>query len=194
MDKHENSLRQKIIDKALELADKSSWEGVRLYDIAKALNIELDVIYHIFCEKDEIIDAFFARADLAMLQKGCSLLAKNYSPQDVLHQLLMSWFEPLAPYKKVCRQMIGSKLEFGHVHIQIPALMRISRTVQWWREAGKRKARFLKRALEETALTTVYLATFFHWLSDESDDCQKTNLFLKKRLENMTCLLNCCDE
>jgi hypothetical protein len=79
--------------------------------------------------------------------------------------------------------MIGAKLEPGHIHIQIPAIMRISRTVQWMREAAQRDATFLRRALEETALTTLYLATFTHWMFDESNNSQRTRTFLEQNLQ-----------
>jgi ubiquinone biosynthesis protein COQ9 len=74
--------------------------------------------------------------------------------------------------------MIYGKLEPGHIHIQFPALMRISRTVQWMREAAGRDATYFRRAVEETGLTTIYLATFIHWMSDNSPGAARTGRFL----------------
>ena len=79
--------------------------------------------------------------------------------------------------------MIGTKLESGHLHIQILAIMRISRTVQWMREAAQRDATFVRRALEETALTTIYLVTFTYWMRDESENSQRTRDFLEQKLQ-----------
>ena len=74
--------------------------------------------------------------------------------------------------------MIYGKLEPGHIHIQIPGLMRISRTVQWMREAAHRDATYARRALEETGLTTIYLMTFFYWMNDDSPGSASTSRFL----------------
>ena len=104
-------------------------------------------------------------------------------PRERLYRLIMAWLDAMADHRKVTRQMIGQKLEPGHIHIQIPAIMRISRTVQWIREAAQRDATFLRRALEETALTTIYLATFTHWMFDESPRSQRTRDFLAQNLK-----------
>jgi hypothetical protein len=74
--------------------------------------------------------------------------------------------------------MILGKCEPGHLHVQIPAVMRISRTVQWIREASHRDATYVYRALEETVLTSIYLATFIHWMADDSPDSERTRRFL----------------
>jgi ubiquinone biosynthesis protein COQ9 len=95
-----------------------------------------------------------------------------------LHRLIMTWLATLAPHRRVTRQMIYGKMEPGHIHIQIPGLMRVSRTVQWMREAARQDATYLRRALEETALTTIYLMTFFYWMRDESPDSADTARFL----------------
>lgn len=56
--------------------------------------------------------------------------------------------------------MLLYKLEPGHIHLQIGGLQRISRTVQWWREAARRKSLHLARITEESLLTGAYLRTF----------------------------------
>jgi len=60
--------------------------------------------------------------------------------------------------------MLAYKLEFGHIHLQVPGLMRISRTVQWFREAACLDATGIQRVLEESTLTAIYLVTFARWL------------------------------
>jgi hypothetical protein len=90
----------------------------------------------------------------------------------------MTWLGALYPYRKTTRQMIFGKLEPGHIHIQIPGLIRISRTVQWMREAAGRNATYIRRALEETGLTTIYLAAFTHWMNDSSSGSTNTGRFL----------------
>ena len=47
---------------------------------------------------------------------------------------------------------------------QVGALLRVSRTVQWWREAARRHNLHLARVAEESLLSAVFLRTFVHWL------------------------------
>lgn len=180
----ETDLRDKIIDTALVLAEKSSWEAVRLYDVAAALGLSLDDIRVHFREKDELVDAWFDRADGAMLKDAAAPDFQALPSRKRLQRAIMTWLGALAPHKKATREMIYGKLEPGHLHIQIPALMRVSRTVQWFREAAHRDATYLHRALEETGVTTMYLMTFFYWMQDSSENAIRTARFLDGLLDS----------
>jgi AcrR family transcriptional regulator len=57
-----------IVDTAVELGERSSWEAVRLHDVAAALGITLDDVRVHFQKKDNIVDAWFERADSIMLK------------------------------------------------------------------------------------------------------------------------------
>ncbi|PSJ17748.1 TetR family transcriptional regulator [Nitrosomonas supralitoralis] len=182
MKKGKPEVREMIVDKAIEIAERSSWEAVRLFDVATELNISLDDIRIHFCEKEDLVDAWFDRADGQMLNAAETVEFQSLSSRERLQHLIMAWLDALAAHRMVTRQMIGAKLEPGHLHIQIPAIMRISRTVQWMREAAQRDATFVRRALEETALTTIYLATFTYWMQDTSENSQRTRDFLEHKL------------
>lgn len=171
-------IRDQVVDTALALAERTSWEAVRLHDVADTLGISLDEVRLHFREKEDVVDAWFDRADSAMLKDAEVNGFLELTPRQRLHRLIMAWLATLAPYRKVTRQMIYGKLEPGHIHIQIPGLMRISRTVQWMREAAHRDATYVRRALEETGLTTLYLSTFFYWMQDDSPDATATRRFL----------------
>lgn len=175
-------MRDAIVNTAVELAARTSWEAVRLYDIAAKSAISLDEIRLYFREKDELIDAWFDRADSRMLKEAESTGFLDLAAPERIHHLIMTWLDALAVQRKVTRQMIMSKLEFGHIHIQIPAVLRVSRTVQWVREAAQRDATFMRRALEESTLTTIYLMTFFFWMRDASENSRHTRQFLKSHL------------
>jgi len=178
---HRN-LRDRIVDDALALAEETHWEHVRLHDVAARLGITLNDIRTHFREKEDLTDAWFDRADAAMLARAEAPDFAALPARERIAALIMAWLEALAPHRKATRQMILGKLEFGHVHIQIPGVMRISRTVQWVREAAGRKAGFARRALEETGLTTIYLMTFVRWMNDDSPGAEHTRRFLEQRL------------
>ena len=167
-----------IVNTAVELGEQKSWEAVRLHDVAAALGITLDDVRTHFREKEDIVEAWFERADSTMLRMAQAPDFSFLTPRQRLHRLIMTWLASLYPYRKTTRQMIYGKLEPGHLHVQIPGLMRISRTVQWIREAAGRDATYFRRALEESALTSIYLATFVHWMNDSSPGSSRTSRFL----------------
>jgi len=174
--------RQAILDSALALAEEQGWEQVRLYRVAERQQIGLGEVLGHYREKEDLADAWFDRADAAMLQAADSGLLSAMDSVDRLEHLVLAWLEALAGHHDVTAQMIRGKLEPGHLHVQIPAVLRISRTVQALREAAHRNASGVFRGLEETVLSTVFVATFVHWLRDTSPDYGLTRSRLRSAL------------
>lgn len=179
----ESSLRDRIVDQALALAEQSgSWEAVRLHQVAQVLLISLDDIRAYFREKEDIVDAWFDRADGALLAEAVRPEVAAAPMRERLARTLMAWLRTLAGHRRVTRQMILNKLEPGHVHYQVAGLLRVSRTVQWWREAAGRAAALPRRAFEEVGHTSIYLATFAYWMYDESEGSSRTAALLDRLL------------
>lgn len=179
----ETSLRDRIVDQALALAEQSgSWESVRLHQVAQALLIPLDDVRAHFREKEDIVDAWFDRADGALLAEAARPEVAAAPTRERLARTFLAWLKALAAHRRATRQMILNKLEPGHVHYQIAGLLRVSRTVQWWREAAGCTAALPRRAFEEVGHTSIYLATFAHWMYDESEGSVRTAAFLDRLL------------
>lgn len=181
--------RDRILDAALELAGRTSWERVRLHDVAAELKMDLNEVRVHFREKEELTDAWFDRADAVMLGEAEKAGLAALAPRARLHRLIMAWLMALFAHRCATQQMICGKFEFGHLHYQYAGLQRVSRTVQWLREAAHRDAVFPWRAIEETALTAIYLGVFFYWMRDPSESAARTSTFLDKwltRAERMT--------
>ncbi len=171
-----------ILNAAITLAEKSSWEDVRLHHIAAELGIGLNQIRQCFQEKEVVADAWFDQADAAMLKLSTRKNFQKLKTLEQIHMLIMAWLNALAKHKHVTREIIVNKLELGHLHVQIPAILRISRTVQWLREAAHRDATSPERALDETVLSAIFVMTFVYWLNDHSTKQEKTDDFLRARL------------
>jgi AcrR family transcriptional regulator len=179
----EPMLRDRIVDQALALAEQSgSWESVRLHQVAQALNLTLNDVRAHFREKEDIVDAWFDRADAALLAEAATPETAAAPARERLRRTLLAWLGALAPHRRVTRQMILNKFEPGHVHYQLYGLLRVSRTVQWWREAAGERAALPRRAFEEAGHTGIYLATFGYWLYDDSEGAQRTSAFLDRLL------------
>ncbi len=183
-------LSPRILDTALKLAENQPWETIRLHDIAQEMEISLDDIRAHYPQKEDLIDAWFDHADQAMLQQAATPEFLLLSPHARLETVMMSWMEALADHHKTTREMILGRLEPGHLHIQLAGLLRVSRTVQWMREAAHRDASYLNRALEETVLTSIYLLTFGRWLTDESDHFQQTRRQLRSLIKKANFILH----
>jgi AcrR family transcriptional regulator len=181
-----DGLRERIVDAALELAERRSWETVRLHAVAEHLGVSLTDISRHFREKEDVVEAWFDRADRAMLAAAAAPEFRALAtPRERLHRVIMHWLTALGPHRRVTRQMILGKLEPGHLHIQIPGLLRVSRTVQWMREAAALEPPGMtQRAFEEVATTGIYLMTFVHWMLDDSPQAARTAQFLERRLKD----------
>ena len=175
-------MAEQILDTALTLAERSSWEAVRLCDVASELNISLRQISEHYAQKDDLAEAWFDRADKAMLEDAACADYLQLPARQRLHRSMMSWFDAMSEHRHVTGQMLLYKLEFGHIHLQALGIMRISRTVQWILEAAHRNAVNISRVFEEIALTSIYLGAFAFWLRDETGDTVQTSKFVESSL------------
>ena len=173
-------MREQILDNALLLADSCGWERLTLQQVALATQISLADIYPHFRTKDELVDAWFDRADVAMLS---AQISAELPAQQRLQQAIQQWLAALAPYHKLSGQMLLYKLEPGHIHLQLGGVLRISRTVQWLREAAGLNASGVARIGQELALTSLFVAVFIYWLSDNSVAQQRSYWLLQRKLQ-----------
>jgi len=173
-------MRQQILDTALQLAAKTDWEQLTLQQIAIAMKIHLADIYQHYRTKDDLVDAWFDRADVAMLS---AQITAELPAAVRLQQALQQWLAALSPYHKLTGQMLLYKLEPSHIHLQLGGILRISRTVQWLREAAGLTASGAARVGQELALSSLFVAVFIYWLNDCSPGQQRSLNLLQRKLQ-----------
>ena len=178
----------RILDKALDLAKESSWERVRLQQVADALAIGLDEVRLYYRQKDDLAEALFDRADQAVLTTSGSKDFKALCGRDRLRVAIMTWLGVLTPYRRTVLDMFWYKLEPGHIHLQALGILRVSRTVQWFLEATGSRTSHLGRTLEEIGTSAVFLTTLAYWLTAHSEDSGKTNDFIDRLLRKSEAL------
>lgn len=178
----------RILDAALEQAERSRWEAVTLHSIAQTLDISLYKIKTYYPQKDDLVEAWFDRADKAILCKKKSAEFASLSARQRVHKIIMLWFLTLSEHRKVTKQMLYYKLEPGHIHLQVLGVMRISRTVQWFREAALLETKNIHRIIEELCLTSIYITSFARWLYDDSGGSLQTDRYLKNQLKRVKSL------
>lgn len=194
MPTRKQDIGDQILDKALELGEASSWESVRLHAVAEALEISLDDVRQYYPQKDDLVEAWFDRADKAVLAEGAAEEFLALPGRDRLQHVIMAWLDALAPHRRLTREMLAYKMEPGHVHLQVLGLLRVSRTVQWFREAAYEDATDMQRIFEETTLSALYLMTFGRWLFDDSPETANTRKFLEGSLRRWDDLGRTFDE
>jgi AcrR family transcriptional regulator len=176
-------LAQAIMALALEQAERVGWDGVRLFDVAAALDIALADIYRHYRDADAIAEAWLAKADRAMLAPAEPAFA-DLPPAQRIERVMLRWLDSLAPHRTVTRQILVGKLYPGHPHFVAALIVRLSRTVQWVREAALLRGGPPRRQLEEIALTWLFVATVAVWAVDGSEGQRNTRRFLANRLRD----------
>ena len=184
-------LAQAIMALALEQAERVGWDGVRLFDVAAALDISLADIYRHYRDADAIAEAWLAKADRAMLAAAEPGFTELPPPQRI-ERAILRWLDALAPHRTVTRQILVGKLYPGHPHFVAALVVRLSRTVQWVREAALLRAGPPRRQIEEIALTWLFVATVAVWAVDGSQGQQTTRRFLANRLRDIGRLQGWC--
>ena len=155
---------------------------MHLYAIADELGISLNDIRRYYAQKDDIVEAWFNRADQAALNSSTDDGFAELSTDQRLHQIILAWLDTLTPHSHLTCQMLAYKCEPGHIHLQLAGIKRISRTVQWFREAAHQNSEGIQRIVEEASLTKLYLNTFARWLCDRSAEKQNSGQYLHKKL------------
>lgn len=177
-----SDLRDRILDAALELGEQRGWDAVHLHRIAQALGIALADIQRHYDQKDAIAEAWFDRADAALLAVPRAPGWLELSVRERLRRAIFAWLDALAPHRRLTGAMLRYKFQPEHPHLQALGLTRVSRTVQWICEAACLPSAGWRRELEEAALTAMYLSTFACWLNDDSPGAERTRAFLDRLL------------
>ncbi|WP_448547632.1 TetR/AcrR family transcriptional regulator [Thalassotalea fusca] len=178
--------KAQIFDKAVELAQQSSWEAFSLAELASSLQCSMAELKTYFRSKDDIAEVFFDLADEAMLKMASQSEFNARYVDDRLLECIMCWFYTLVPYKKIVREVLAYKLEPGHFHLQAHGITRISRTVQWFLEASGRKRKGVARITDEVAITGAYLTSFAFFLRDNSTNHQRTRKLLNNLINKIS--------
>jgi AcrR family transcriptional regulator len=167
-----------LLDSALALGADRGWDALQLHEVAARAGLPLSELQGRFEGKDGLAEALFDRAEQALVGAAATPGWERLSPRECLQAALQAWFAVLAPHRALVREMLAYKLHPEHLHLQLQGLLRVSRTVQWWREAALLTESGWRRELVEAGLTAIYLGTVWRWLRDDA----QALLWLERRL------------
>jgi AcrR family transcriptional regulator len=175
-----DALDARIVDAAIDRAEAVGWDDVRLSQVAAGVGIPLADLLARFRDQDAIADAWFARGRAAMCAAEPDEAGRP--PPERLAAAMLRWFDALAPHRRVTVQMLQVKLWPFHPHHTVPMVFSLSRHVQLWRDVAGLAAGGPRRAVEEVALTWLFLATLAVWAMDTTAGQDRTRAFLRGRL------------
>lgn len=173
---------ERILDAALALGEVRGWDALHLHDVAREAGLGLPAIQRHYRQKDDLAEAWFDRAERALVQAGEQAGFDELPVRERLRQVMLAWFDALAPHRGLTLEMLRYKLQPDHWHLQVAGVMRISRTVQWIRETARLPSTGWRRELEEVALTGIFVSTVGRWALDGSPDARRTRDWLDRRL------------
>lgn len=182
LDQLDAGVADRIVDSALLLGEQRGWDAVHIYDIADSMQLGLADIERHFRNKDEIAEAWFRRADRAIVSCGNEPGVMELSIRGRLSRAMRAWFEALEPHKAITVEMLRYKVQPDHIHLVIQGVLRTSATVQWIREAARLPSKGLRRELEEPALTAIFLGTLAMWLMERTPGTPRAFAWLEARL------------
>ena len=181
-DKH-GTVRDRIVDAALELAEERGWANVRLYQVAERADVPLAQIGAEFRDLDALANAWFARA-LAAIERVPPEALADQPAAARLHLVIMRWFDALAPHREVSGDMLRAKLYPSHPQHWVPLIFDLSRLVHWFLDAARIASTGRARQMAEIGLTVIVLASLRVWLRDASADSERTRSYLQRRLDS----------
>lgn len=173
---------ERILASALMLGERGGWDALHLHELADFMGVGLDEIHRHYRQKDDLAEAWFDRADRALIRASEASGWRALPARERLSRAILAWLQALAPHRRLSIEMLRYKMQADHLHLQLRGLLRVSRTVQWLRETACLPAVGLRRELEEAALTGIFLSAIGCWLLDDSPDAGRTRAWLERQL------------
>jgi AcrR family transcriptional regulator len=173
------SKRSKAVKAALDLAKERAWSDIALTDIAREADLNLAELRREFSCKTDILRAFQAELDAAVLAKPRAA-GETSNPRDRVFDIVMSRFEAMQPYKPALKRIAS------HLCCRPgEAAMLFGSSLQsqyWMLEAAGAKMDGPGGALRVGGLAAIYGKVFCVWLDDDTPTLDKTMAALDKRL------------
>ena len=179
--KAKTGVQDRILKAALAIAGEEGWASAGLSAVAARAKVPMLELRRHFRDTAAIADAWFQVGLDAMLAPPPRRFSRHPAAAR-LEILLRRWFDALAPHRRVTAEMLSAKLWIFHPHHYVPMVFNLSRLIQWLRDLAGLDAGGLRKQIEETGLTALFLATLAVWCRDDTENQERTRAFLKRRL------------
>lgn len=172
----DQTLRGRIIEAAMKLANERPWKDMTLLDIAEATGVTLVDLKKEFSSKPEILAAFTRAVDDEVLRRAPKRESTT-SRRDALFEILMTRFDVLAPYKQALRSIAGD------LRAPDPAFVCAFLASQHWMlQAAGIETSGVRGRMKVGGLAGLYTSVFRTWLKDDDPGLARTMAALDRRL------------
>jgi AcrR family transcriptional regulator len=173
------SLKDRVIDAALELSSRMGWDMVTMTDIAEKAGASLAELSDHFDDKTDILIAYGKRIDKKMLEAFAEPDPAAPS-RDRLFDILMERFDIIGADRAAVVSILKSFT--GDPKQAVISFPHLGRSMAWTLEAAGVETSGLKGAVRVMGLAGVYLYALKAWMDDDSPDLSKTMAALDKGL------------
>ncbi len=187
----EKTLKDKVIDSALELASAQAWENISFKEIIDHADVALADAHEYFDDKSDIIISYGRRIDRTIFdncvfaeEEGASTL----SCREKLFDLMMERFDVLNENRDAVLSILNSVK--GDPKQLIISLPHIGRTMERMLDHVGIRNDGICGAVNVTGLSALYIHVLRVWKKDDSADMAKTMASLDKALEHAESLFN----
>lgn len=175
--------RAKLLDQFPAIAAVEGWTGAAFKAAAEAAGLSQGEAL-LACPNGaaDLMDAFAARADAAMLARLAEIDLPALRVRDRVKAAVLIRLEVQAPYKDACRAMSRALARPDRAPLAGKLVWRTADAI--WRELGDASTDenyYSKRAL----LAGVLGASYARWFADDSPEMEDTEAFVEARIENI---------
>ncbi len=181
--KKKSDIKDKILEKLLEIAAFEGWNEDSLNNAASRLKIKQSAALAAFPDGiSDAVDYLSEKTNAEMEKRISKTKFSKLRIRDKIATLVFTHLEIHANHKEAMRKLLGYYLHPAHSY---QGLRHLSKTVsKMWYMAGDTSADFnfyTKRIL----LAGVFTSTAIYWLNDSSKNNENTQKFLARRIEEV---------
>ncbi|MEZ5838910.1 MAG: TetR/AcrR family transcriptional regulator [Hyphomicrobiales bacterium] len=171
--------RQKIVDALLAIAAEKRWEEIGLPEIAARSGVSLSALRGAFDSKLDILAAFAARIDEAVLDNLDEDMAEE-TARERLFDVIMGRIEALTPHKAALKSIMRG---IARDPLFAAAWGRVALRSQGWMLAGAGiSTTGLRGTLRTQGLMLAWARVFRVWIEDDEPDIARTMAALDRTL------------
>jgi AcrR family transcriptional regulator len=176
------SVRDRLIQGALQAAAALGWEHVTPRDICAEAGLELSDFYDHFDDKSDLLVAYGRRLDKMLIGTYADITPPS-SPRDLLFDIIMERLDHANADRKAVISILNSfKFDPKQAIITCPHL---ARSMSLMLDLAHIDTNGIKGAVRVAGLTALYIWVLRTWVEDESTDLSRTMATLDKSLAHV---------
>lgn len=177
----EKSVKDSVIDAALNLAVEEGWASVSFDQIILASQADKSEVLEYFDDKGDILIAYGRRVDAKLFKEVPSIISDDMSAREKIFDILMERFDIINEDREAVLSILESfRGDPKQVVLTFPHLAKSMTKVL---EASGVETENIKGAAQVTGLVGVYLYVVRMWKDDDSADMAQTMAKLDKSLD-----------